>query len=183
MRFEIPQSWTTVAADRSCGSCYACCIYLGVEELKKYTGQTCKHLNGINPTKRCSIYSSRPVACSGYSCLWRSGWGPEELRPHDSGILVTGYDSERNPGSKVSMTVNVFDSKLASPYIMKVIGELITLPIVDEVRLIFLESKKATMFREGKVYDCKLLPPENFESLRFMADINPVGTYSVEVEK
>jgi hypothetical protein len=183
MKFEIPQAWTTVTADRECGDCYACCIHLGIEELKKYTGQTCKHLNGANPTKRCSIYASRPVACSGYFCLWRAGWGPEGLRPRDSGILVTGYDSERNPGSKVSMTVNVFDSKLASPYIMNVVGELITLPIVDEVRLIFLESKKATMFREGNVYDCQLLPPDNFESLKFLAHGDPVGTYLVEKEK
>ena len=183
MRFEIPQTWTTQSPDRECGNCYACCVHLGITELKKYTGQTCKHLNGIDSTKRCSIYSSRPSACSGYFCLWRAGWGPEGLRPHDSGILITGYDSERNPGTKVSMTVNVFDKKLAEPHITNVVGELITLPVVDEVRLVFVATKKATMFREGHIYDCKLLPQEGYESLTFLADTTPVGKYSVEVQK
>lgn len=180
-RYEIPQKWTTKATDRECGSCYACCVWLGVEELRKYTGQTCRHLAGTkDPSRRCSIYATRPTACSTYECMWRVGWGPAELRPHDSGILITPYLSERGAPGTWSATVNIFDAAKAEPYINEVIGELMGLPLMDELRLIYLVKKKAIMFRDGFIYGCRLLPAEGFESLVFEAHSPPLGRYEVQ---
>src|SRR5215472_4012184 len=87
--------WTTEHTERQCGDCFACCVHLGITELKKYPDQPCKHLDGaLGPDKRCSIYAKRPSACAIYKCLWRQGIGPDWLRPADSGILITMYDDE-----------------------------------------------------------------------------------------
>lgn len=181
LSFVVPQQWTEPHENRECGNCYACCVYLGIEELKKYSGQTCKHLSGgADPCKRCSIYESRPVACSGYHCMWRAGWGPDEMRPYDSGILITVYPSERDP-EKASATVQVFDKAKAQKHINQLIGELVVMPIMDQVRLIFLAEKRAIMFWEGGIYRCKLLPADGYEALRFATDLNaPMGRYRIE---
>lgn len=183
-RFEVPQKWAGMDETHECGPCYACCVWLGIEELKKYTGQTCKRLvGGHDPSKRCTIYEDRPKACREYQCLWRAGWGPQELRPYESGILITGYPPDPGPPDMVAFTVNVFDQAKAQPHIMSVVGELTCLPFTYEVRLVFIQKKKATLFREGLVYDAILLPPEGFESLIFQADISrPVGRYEVKHE-
>lgn len=180
-KFEVQLDWAKKLAEgRECGPCYACCVWLGISDLKKYTGQACRHLNGgDNPACRCSIYSKRPPACSEYICLWRAGWGPTDLRPYESGILITIYPSERDPGY-ISATVNVFDTKKAAPHINQMIGELLMVPMLREARLIFLKSKKAIMFREGKAYRCRLLPPEGYESLMFEAIDEPMGTYQIK---
>lgn len=182
--FVIPQTWTTRTENRTCGSCTACCTYLGVEELHKYSGQKCRHLLGpASGSKRCSIYKQRPAACSGYYCIWLAGWGPDNLRPKDSGILLTGYPSERGGPSQVSITANVFNLAKARPHISQLLGELMSLPSLDELRLIYLESRKATMFRDGFVYDCELLAPDpgDYEALQFMAHEPPVGRYAVQL--
>lgn len=183
LSFAIPQQWTEPHEGRECGNCYACCVWLGIAELKKYSGQACKHLEGgADPCKRCSIYEKRPEACSGYHCMWRAGWGPDDMRPHDSGILITGYASEQNP-DKASMTVQVFDKTKAAKHINQLIGELVVIPIVDQVRLIFLEEKRAIMFYEGAIYRCKLLPAEGYEALRYATDLSsPMGFYRIEAQ-
>lgn len=178
---EVRNNFNTMNEGRECGECYACCTWLGIEELKKYTGQPCKYLQGTaDPTKRCSIYATRPSACSGYYCMWRAGWGADGLRPYDSGILITCYESERTPG-KASATVNVFDNNKADPFITDVLGNLIMIPIMDEVRVIYMAEKRAIMLRDGRVYKCRLLPAKGYEALTFETDLNaPIGIYAIQ---
>jgi hypothetical protein len=114
--------------------------------------------------------------------MWRAGWGPEEMRPHDSGILITCYQSETIPNTAAA-TVNIFDKKLASPHINAVIGELVTLPILSEVRLVFIQEKRAILFKGGLIFNCKLLPAEGFESLTFEAYDPPMGRYEVQIRR
>lgn len=183
-RVETPIQ-TQPVLGRTCGSCYACCIWLGVEELRKYTGQPCKHLCGTqDPTKRCSIYSQRPTACSGYECMWRSGWGPDNLRPSECGILITPYQSEMYPG-QAAVTVNIFDSALAERTlpIADLLAKLFSFPQISEVRLIHIREKRALLFHSGKIYRCKILPADGYESLVFAAEDTPVGTYQTLTEE
>lgn len=180
--FEIPQTWRAIAnSDRSCGPCYACCVWLGIEELHKYTGQTCRHLSGgTDPTKRCSIYSKRPHACSTYQCLWRAGLGPDNMRPYESGILITSYESERDPPGSVAFTVNIFDEAKALGHIEEILGELLALPKAVEVRLVYIHRRSMMLFRHGQVYRCRLMPPDGYESLVFEAFEPSVGRYLVK---
>lgn len=185
-RHEIPYRWSTQTEGRTCGSCAACCTWLGIEELKKHTGQPCKHLRGPAAlSKRCSIYAKRPGACSAYNCLWLAGWGPTELRPKDCGVLLTGYPSGKPEGEpQVNITAVVFDpaktKALGVDWLMHLVGELVLIPAVNEVRLIFPYAKRGTLFRDGVIYDCALLPPNGYEELTFEAYEPPVGTYHTE---
>jgi hypothetical protein len=74
--------------ERNCGECYRCCVAFGIRELKKHQDQACRHLDGRNPTARCSIYADRPAACRQYSCLWRDGFFEDEDRPDRSGVIA-----------------------------------------------------------------------------------------------
>jgi hypothetical protein len=114
--------------------------------------------------------------------MWRAGWGPQELRPYESGILITCYQSETIPNTAAA-TVNIFDKAKASPHINAVIGELTTLPIISEVRLIFVAEKRAILFKNGLIYKCNLLPQEGFESLTFEAHDPPMGKYEVQTRR
>ena len=53
----------TLPPYRPCGECAACCVWLGIESLKKWPGQTCKHLDGSILDKRCTVYDQRPACC------------------------------------------------------------------------------------------------------------------------
>jgi len=45
--------------DRTCGECFACCKWLGIDELKKWPGETCIHINNTgDSTKMCSSIPS-----------------------------------------------------------------------------------------------------------------------------
>ena len=182
-RIETPIQ-TAPVLGRECGSCYACCVWLGIEELGKYTGQVCKHLSGgADPSKRCSIYPTRPTACSGYECMWRSGWGVDNLRPSECGILITPYQSESKPGH-AAITVHVFDQAKAEATISitDLIAQLFAMPLVSEIRLVNIQHKKALFFSEGKIYRCKILPPDGYESLIFATEDPPIGTYQTMEE-
>jgi hypothetical protein len=74
--------------ERTCGECFRCCVAFGIPELQKYQDQSCRHLDGKNPTARCSIYGDRPVCCRDYLCLWREGHFDEDDRPDKSGIIA-----------------------------------------------------------------------------------------------
>ncbi len=74
--------------ERTCGECYRCCVTFGIHELKKHQDQACRHLDGRNPTARCSIYNDRPKACREYICLWRDGLFNDDDRPDKSGVIA-----------------------------------------------------------------------------------------------
>jgi len=69
---------------RTCGTCNACCIVLGVEEIKKAPGELCKHL----AAKGCAIYAHRPTSCREYHCLWRAGQLDGDARPDRLGFVI-----------------------------------------------------------------------------------------------
>jgi hypothetical protein len=98
------------------------------------------------------------------------------MRPYDSGILISAYPSQRDD-NKVTITINVFDKKKAEPYINDTLGMIVGKDEIDEVRLIYIKEKSARLFKNGKIWECKLLPPEGFESLMFAAFDPPIGTY------
>lgn len=180
-QYQIPRKWTTVAEGRQCGECSACCTWLGIEELRKWTGQACKHLDGRDPTKRCTIYSKRPKACVEYHCLWRAGWGPDELRPDKSGMILTSYPrNEDKPG--IATTVLIFDEEKAGSLPQTVAMELIMIDL-SEVRVVNFKRKVAVLYADGSVYRCKLLPPDSCEALVFQADGRPIATYEVRNPK
>lgn len=185
MALRFDRKWTpSITEGRECGSCYACCVHLGIDELKKWSGQTCKHLHGgKDPTKRCTIYSNRPEACSRYECLWKSGGGPDDLRPNESGMIITGYASE-TPG-RGSVTIIIIDEKQAYAHnVQDVVVELLMLPTIDEVRIVNPKTKRAQYYKDGVIYNCKLLPPEGYESLIFSADTDKIaGKYYVQTEE
>lgn len=67
-----------VLADRSCGTCTACCTRLVIPEIDKPFGVPCQFLRTDQPG--CRIYERRPETCSGYSCLWLAEGSAEVLR-------------------------------------------------------------------------------------------------------
>lgn len=90
--------------DRDCGSCFECCIHFGIDALKKYAGQTCKHLDGREPHARCSIYADRPLACAEFQCGWKLGFGGDEDRPDQIGFILTTRIDESGPIAMFTIT-------------------------------------------------------------------------------
>lgn len=188
---RIERQWDEITiAGRECGSCYACCVWLGIEDLKKWMGQSCRHLDGsLGPTTRCSIYDHRPSACSTYQCFWRKGFGPPELRPHDSGILITPYQSELPQASlatgmgKIAFTVLIFDRSKGLPLARSVATELLSLG-AGEIRLVDIIKREATLFAYGSIYACKVTKPhrDDWEALGFESSGIPIGHYSLQLQ-
>jgi len=172
---QIPFEQVT---NRQCGSCTACCVWLGIDELKKYTGAKCKHLRGpAYLDKRCGIQHSKPVACSTYQCMWKAGWGLDDWQPKQCGILITPYQDD---DATVSFTVIIFDPAKAQPYLDTITNQLLVLPMTKEIRVIRPQTKKALLYRDGNVYNCQLMPADGYESLTFMAVDDPIGHYKFE---
>jgi hypothetical protein len=98
--------------ERTCGECYRCCVAFGISEIKKHQDKACRHLDGRNPTARCSIYANRPMACQTYTCLWRDGHFDEDDRPDKSGViahfdtLTTNQDTSVDQRFQLTLTVD-----------------------------------------------------------------------------
>lgn len=71
-------------ADRNCGSCHACCIYLTIDELQKPDYTPCPHLSHLG----CKQYEQRPATCHDFVCLWKMGRFPQDMRPDRCGLLA-----------------------------------------------------------------------------------------------
>lgn len=99
-----------LASQRQCGECTVCCVLPSIlpesphlEEGKRdYT--SCVHLNVLPSDNNevhsckgsgCSVYSTRPDVCRGFSCLWKEGIidGDERRRPDKLGIMFTTEES------------------------------------------------------------------------------------------
>ena len=168
-------------ADRECGSCYACCIWLGIKELKKYPGQACKHLCGQgDPTKRCEVYDTRPEACSEYYCGWLAGLGPNNARPDESGLLVTVYP----PYGKgtCSATITIIDLNKSGTIHKGPLYEFLRYLLAigaDSIRVLSYKEKSLLHFADGKIHKGKIIPnkKEEYEALNFAASDPPIGSY------
>ena len=173
---------------RSCGSCYACCVYLGISELKKHPGTTCTYLDGaLGPNTRCSIYSSRPNACSNYKCAYLNGFGSLSDRPDKTGILITSYLDLNLPETSLSTfltTLVILDPiksqypNLNDPSPINSAIKLITQFSSGDIRIVNYFRKEVILFSKGEILKAKLLSQEkgNFETLTFKTE-RKIGTY------
>src|SRR5262249_47734976 len=80
---------------RLCGSCTACCTWVGVVSLAKPAGCRCAH----EGAGCCTIYPDRPDECRAYRCLWLDGWGDDADRPDRSGVLLHPVATKYDGGS------------------------------------------------------------------------------------
>lgn len=168
-----------LATDRQCQSCFACCIHLGIKELHKYSGQSCRKLDGKDPLRRCSVYDKRPIACAEYRCAWLSGLGPNNGRPSDSGLLVTIYPPHAS--GTCSATLTILDAKkcgnLNEGPLYEFLDQLVNIG-ADSIRIIHQNKRDLLHIIDNKIYKGHILPPDKgeYEALNFAAEEPPIGT-------
>jgi Fe-S-cluster containining protein len=176
MKKKVEVDWR-FKLGRVCGDCYACCVYLGIDELKKHAGRACRHLTGQNgPSQRCSIYPDRPKACQEYECAWRSGWGQDHWKPNKCGLLATFYPSEHIPNS-LSCTIWVI-SKASEDDIEQATAH--ALALAREVVVINWNSKKGIYYRDGEIWACQAVRQDSFEDLTFRTVGDKLGRYETQ---
>ena len=88
----------TLAPNRECGDCIACCQILEIEteELTKAANQLCSQNSGNG----CDIYDTRPDVCRSWYCLWRRiDAMPVEIRPDRIGVVfsIDTHEPPRTP--------------------------------------------------------------------------------------
>lgn len=74
---------------RTCGPCRACCLPWAVPEVGKLDATWCPK---STPHNGCSIYSTRPLACKKFACIWLNGKGEESDRPDILGVMMDVED-------------------------------------------------------------------------------------------
>jgi hypothetical protein len=171
--------------DRTCGTCFACCVALGITELKKWPSQTCRHLTpGDSPEldHRCSIYQDRPAACQIYRCGWLQGLGEEDGRPDQSGQLVSTYLREDEVG--IAATIMVTDPQRAGSALEEgsrlhgMISHLLELGITE---LRITQDGRALYFRDGTIKKGRILHPGKgkYEGMLLEVEDEPLGHYEL----
>jgi hypothetical protein len=174
----IEQKWREQVLNRDCGSCHACCIWLGIDELQKWTGERCKHLATRTKTHHCGIYDSRPKACVQYQCMWLAGWGPDNLQPSKSGMLITPYQNETD-AKMAAVTIVVFDLEKAQKLLMDVITQILQFFIDCELRVVSTQTKVAMLYKDGLIRKGKLIPSKDLEALDMEIQDKPISSYIV----
>lgn len=164
---------------KECGTCFACCVYIGVEELRKHAGRACTHLNG-HLSNRCGIYEKKPLACSTYKCAHLQGF--EVPRPDIAGYIINIYID--------SITVVVFDESLAgtpadpNSHLFCAIKEL-TYNGLNDIRIIYHHSRKMFRLIDGDIFAGRAFKQKkgDFEGLTFEIYEPKIATYkSVSTE-
>lgn len=85
----------SVINQRECGDCSVCCY---IAEVNGYDFVKAPHSNCpyLSPSDKgqCSIYgqSQRPAVCSTFQCSWLRGYGADNDRPDQNGIMVSVND-------------------------------------------------------------------------------------------
>ncbi len=171
---------------RQCGSCYSCCVHLGITELKKYPTQACKYLDGKdNSEKRCSIYITKPRACNTYRCAWLEGLGDENQQPNLSGLLITAYEDKENPFPHFTATIIIIDDNISGDIsqgnLNSAIKDLFNLGYCTQIRVVNYKTRKMIFFHKGNIYNAILAPREKgeYEALSFITTNPPVGHYEI----
>jgi Fe-S-cluster containining protein len=168
---------------RKCGPCYACCIYLGIAELKKWPAQTCKYLDGsLGAETRCSIYPKRPTACQTYACAWVKGLGSEDLRPDLSGLLITPYEPYFPDSGSMSITITITDLKKcgtleAGP--LRQVLDIIISSSCQDIRIINFENTKTLHIYKGNIYQGRRSKSKDYEELIFENFDPPIGRFAI----
>jgi len=177
---------------RPCDECYACCVWLGINALKKFPGQSCRHLDGnLGPKTRCAIYQTRPDSCIHYSCGWRAGLGQATDRPDKSGVLVSIYpNGDWEPGQdikSIAATITLIDptksGDIDDPN--SNIQRLLRILIEDGVDNIRIINKDKILYltggaiRRGEIVK-RPKSPDSYESLDFVVFDPPVGKYELK---
>lgn len=171
----------TIERPRECGTCAACCTWLGIDALKKYQGQTCKHLSGADPLHKCTVYATRPEACSAYKCFWLNGHFGPNLKPEICGILVTLYEN--------GASVIVFDEAKSGAlsdehsylnYVVKRLLETEARPQIPSIRVCFMHRRQLMIFQDGNIYQGILEKQKSYEDLTFLASGEVIGTYHLK---
>jgi len=171
---------------RTCGTCNACCVHLGIDELQKPRGTPCKHLCRAGTTKQCGIYEQRPATCAAFACMWRMGFGPSQLKPSLSGLLITPQPADESgepnhAGPFMRVFVSVIDRKNAKRYRRNVIQQLLNETAVRAIVEIIDGEDEGRLYRGGKVYRFAIgeRPPwaRSFENLYWLVDPDPIASY------
>lgn len=173
---------------RPCGTCYQCCITLGINSLHKRPGQACKHLSGANLEGRCSIYTARPEACVKYFCCWAAGMGEEDWRPDKSGVLVSAYEPE-GPHTKFNATAHITNPEKAGSLedptsnLRKVVATLLEIGC-HELKVVFGSKPGSPVmhFRKGQVWRGRTLKSSSYEDLTLITFEPPIGRYEMVLQ-
>lgn len=166
--------------ERECGSCTACCVWLGIEALNKPAGVPCNHLSKVRTVaRRCSIYKDRPTPCQTYQCAWLQGAFAAHMRPDRAGMMVSLYKGE-TPVSEYGATIQVFDERRAGSLkegaLRDFVLHLLSVEICD-IRIIHGTSKSMIWVCGEVIRQCTILPNDSndVESLKFEAYDPPIG--------
>src|SRR5210317_1530678 len=79
--------------ERACAHCDVCCVISEVNgnNFHKPSYTPCPHLDPDSNTHKCTIFGKddRPSVCSTFYCSWMRGFGGDEDRPADNGVMVS----------------------------------------------------------------------------------------------
>jgi hypothetical protein len=72
---------------RECGDCTLCCKLLVIPELGKRANLWCPH---CEQSMGCLIHEELifPNSCKEFDCLWKQGYGTEDMKPSKSKVVM-----------------------------------------------------------------------------------------------
>ena len=75
---------------RECGECAECCYIGYVPELDKKEHTICPFMKKTT-CGSCSIFDkpNLPATCKNYRCGWLNGYGDDQDRPNNSGVMIS----------------------------------------------------------------------------------------------
>lgn len=136
---------------RSCGDCSACCVVMGVEELKKDKYKRCTHLCA----KGCGIYETRPQTCKAFECLWLQGMLTSEHRPDKLGIMFTATGEHGGLGNCI-VAMSVWSGALENPKAIELLKAIAQYEIVIVVN----GSRRQIMGPPDRLHDVEIVLKE-----------------------
>lgn len=187
----------TASPNRTCGTCFACCVWSGVEALatedrialRTYAGQSCVHLDPSDPRRCCSVYANRPKACERFQCAWLQGLGGELDRPDQSGIMVSIYaDDTIDPNLPANATVTIIDGAKcgeiddSSRPLRKYIDSLMAFLSLRDIRIVNYKTRTVLHLTDGFIYMGRLHKSDSPENLSFDHSHNnslPIGRFEI----
>lgn len=192
---------STTEPTRTCGTCFACCVWSGVDAaktpdrvgLRTYAGQSCVHLDPTNPRKSCSVYDRRPLACERFQCAWLQGLGGALDRPDQSGAMVSIYADQNGDLTKpANATVTVIDGAKCGELddsngaLRKYIDALTAVLGLRDIRVVNYKTQTVLHLIDGFIYMGKIHKQKSPEDLTIDHSANnglPIGRFEVQDKK